>query len=270
MRTATSLLPLLLLLSMGCYNSVNLSDAGLTDLVDAEGADSAPAAVTSDATPIDAAPPDATPIDAPPVVPTIGCVATEQSGPFTSNYDAGQPATLEVFVTDPGVAVFQDGVLKLIPSPGPAGQYASAHTIAPDNFSRRRVSSEVPRMVNTGRSIDAYMSIYSAIEGGTFLEISQFKNGIRANSWVNQVKTELVNIPFNPVAHRWWQLRENAGTVSFETSANGIDWVALTTTPTPAWYNNAHLAFELYMDRSTMSTDLGQVHFDNTYDCKQP
>jgi hypothetical protein len=256
--------------SCGCYNSVGLSDAGLTDLVDADLADGANAAVTLDATLVDAAQPDATPIDAAPVIPTIGCVATEQSGPFTSNYDAGQPATLQVFVTDPGVAVFQDGVLKLIPSPGPAGQYASAHTIAPDNFSRRRVSSEVPSMVNTGRSIDAYMSIYSATEGGTFLEISQFRNGIRANSWVNQEKTELVNTLFNPVAHRWWQLRENAGTVAFETSANGIDWVPLTTTPTPAWYTNAHLAFELYMDRSTMSTDLGQVHFDNTYDCKQP
>jgi hypothetical protein len=269
MRTATSLLPLLLLLSMGCYNSVNLSDAGLSDLVDAEGADSSPVALTADATPIDAAPPDATPIDAAPVVPTIGCVATEQSGPFTSNYDAGQPATLDVFVTDPGVAVFQDGVLKLIPAPGPPGQYASAHTKVADNFSRRRIATEVPTMVNTGRSIDVYMSIYSATDGGTFLEISQFKNSIRANSWVGLVKTELFSMPFDPVAHRWWQLRETAGTVAFETSANGINWTPLTTTPTPAWYTDAYLAFELFIARSTMSTDLGQAHFDNAYDCKQ-
>jgi hypothetical protein len=265
MRITTSLVHLTLLLSIGCYNTVSLSDAGLTgDGV----ADGAPGLVIPDA-PINAAPPDASPPDAGPVIPAIGCLASELSGPFTSNYDAGQPANLQVYVTAPGVGVFEDGVLKLIPSPAPAKQYASAHTTTPDNFSRRRISSEVPAMVSTGRPIDAYVSIYSADDGGTFLEISQFRNALRANSWVSGTKTELVSIPYSPVTHRWWQLRENAGTVTFETSANGIDWAPLTTTPTPAWYPNAHFAFELYMDRPTMSTDLGQVHFDNTYDCKQ-
>ena len=31
-------------------------------------------------------------------------------------------------------------------------------------------------------------------------------------------------LPYDPVAHRWWQIRDEASTLYLETSPDGVDW----------------------------------------------
>jgi hypothetical protein len=44
--------------------------------------------------------------------------------------------------------------------------------------------------------------------------------------------TILKTIPYDPVAHAWWQLRESNGTIYAETSPDSITWNVVVTTPT--------------------------------------
>jgi hypothetical protein len=41
-------------------------------------------------------------------------------------------------------------------------------------------------------------------------------------------------VVFDAARHRWWRIRESAGTLSLEASPDGVDWIALSGGPSPA------------------------------------
>lgn len=51
-------------------------------------------------------------------------------------------------------------------------------------------------------------------------------------------------IPYDPVAHRWWQIREAAGQLYWETSPDAITWTTHSTRPTPAFARWAKISLE--------------------------
>jgi len=50
---------------------------------------------------------------------------------------------------------------------------------------------------------------------------------IRAGYWLTGAFTTLTTCPYEPVAHRWWRLRESRGTTWWEVSADGERWTVL-------------------------------------------
>jgi len=50
-------------------------------------------------------------------------------------------------------------------------------------------------------------------------------------------------ITYNPGPHRWWRIRESAGTLSWETSPNGSSWTAHATRPTDFDCGTAYVIF---------------------------
>lgn len=40
-------------------------------------------------------------------------------------------------------------------------------------------------------------------------------------------------IPYDPVAHRWWRIRERDGTTYWEVSSEGFSWTVLASAPNP-------------------------------------
>jgi hypothetical protein len=49
--------------------------------------------------------------------------------------------------------------------------------------------------------------------------------------------SDSVWVPYDPVAHRWWRIREAAGTTLFEFSPDGLDWTEVRSIATPSWAN---------------------------------
>jgi hypothetical protein len=207
--------------------------------------------------------------DAAPNINAPGCKVGEEDGPLINQYDAGQPAYLITANRAPAVVRFETGVLKLIPSPSGRSQGAQSYTQDPSTFLKRRIFTEVPTMSVVTKEIDIFFYIFSDASRDSLFEISQFNGTLSASSWANRVETNFSRVPYDPIAHRWWQIREAAELVAFETSQNGVDWTMMGTTNTPSWYSSAHLAFDLYSPRA-VSGVFGEAHFDNTFDCQTP
>jgi hypothetical protein len=220
-----------------------------------------------DASQFDASIGDASTSDAA-VAAVAGCVASEQVGVFTNNYNAGKPAGFFITNQAPAVASFTNGVIQIIPAKTALPAFSEVYTTA-DSFLRRRIFTEVPKMVNTATDTEVTFNLRSINESGTFVEITQSLARLSVRSWILDVETDLASRPFNPVSDRWWQIREMSGTLHFETSSDGIAWAEVVTFPTPTWFNNAEVVFAAGTS-IMISGDLGTANFDNTFDCKTP
>ena len=81
---------------------------------------------------------------------------------------------------------------------------------------------------------------------------------------VAQIPTEYP-IPYDPVQHRWLRLREDAGTIYFGTSPDGVDgsWTEQHQEPNPfVFINRAVVSLGAGSSDGT-STNPGEAHFDN-------
>ena len=58
---------------------------------------------------------------------------------------------------------------------------------------------------------------------------------------------------YDPVVHAWLRLREDAGSLYWETSPDGQSWTVRRTAATPAWagQSNLSLLFEAHRDAGT-------------------
>ncbi len=68
-------------------------------------------------------------------------------------------------------------------------------------------------------------------------------------------------VPYEPVAHRWWRIRESGGTVYFEASANGSQWQRITSGPAPFALTHVQVRFMVGSDDPTTTTS--SADFDN-------
>jgi hypothetical protein len=53
------------------------------------------------------------------------------------------------------------------------------------------------------------------------------------------------DVPYDPVAHQWWRIREAGTTVYFETSPDGSNWTVQHSVPTPAGISTMKLGLGL-------------------------
>jgi hypothetical protein len=72
------------------------------------------------------------------------------------------------------------------------------------------------------------------VDSNNRLLFSQAEGTILAQVNTGGVANNTYNT-YDPVAHRWWRIREVSGTVSFEVSPDGRTWTTYKTATTPAW-----------------------------------
>lgn len=60
------------------------------------------------------------------------------------------------------------------------------------------------------------------------------RNGMLITTFVD-VTLMTSAIPYDPIAHRVWRIRENGGMLNFEASSDRSNWVQLRAVPTPEW-----------------------------------
>ena len=56
------------------------------------------------------------------------------------------------------------------------------------------------------------------------------RNG-KLETWFGNAQA---SVPYDPVAHEWWRIREAGSKVYFETSPDGLAWKEVQNVPTPA------------------------------------
>ncbi|GAA2929827.1 hypothetical protein [Streptomyces enissocaesilis] len=64
---------------------------------------------------------------------------------------------------------------------------------------------------------------------------------------------------YDPVAHAWLRLREDAGTLYWETSPDGMAWTVRRTAATPAWAAQPDLALVIEAHRDAGPDDFAEV-----------
>jgi hypothetical protein len=122
-----------------------------------------------------------------------------------------------------------------------------------------RVFVEVVQTTST--ATHAQTNLQVAGSSGDYLELAEEHGTLRAYSTVNSVQSTIGSIAYDPVMHRWWQMREAQGTVYFETSADGATFVAFASLPTPAYASLVEVAIEAGTYQA--ETAPGAARFDN-------
>ena len=95
-----------------------------------------------------------------------------------------------------------------------------------------RVFVEVP-VVNAQRG-NAILLLWTSLQKSDGPSIEFERGRLIMRRRINDVINDRVNIPYDAVNHRWWQLREKAGTLYWETSPNGVTWTIRHQEATPS------------------------------------
>jgi len=123
-----------------------------------------------------------------------------------------------------GATVSETGgeLVMALPMNAANGSGAYMHSEYYYDFRDDFVSVEVTKATNTSASAWAYYEV--GPDDNNYVEIYQQGTSIIFGWEIAGSFIEHKKIPYDAVAHRFWQLRETAGTVYFETSADGQKW----------------------------------------------
>ena len=213
-----------------------------------------------DATAPDGPAPDAPAVDAPaaldgPPADTFSC-----TGPLSTDFTSGLPSWATPYSYGVASVATGGGEMVVDVSNGSVDSYAGiiSPTLA---FIARAAAVEVTQMVNTAGPARAYLCINTCMSciGDCIIQESGTLNLYRAG-----IYTPAKTVPYDPVAHRWWRLREQAGVTYAETSADGSSYAALASFATPA----ASAATELWVGAwNAKNNKGGEVHYSTLSDC---
>jgi len=117
---------------------------------------------------------------------------------------------------------------------------------------------EIKQTPDTAKDTATYLTLET--EQG-ILEIGQEGTDIAMRYEKPGMTADLAVIPYDPVAHRWWRIREQNGTTYWETSANGMTWTIRAQAPNPVSITTV----DVYLIAGTGSAVMtpGEAHFDN-------
>lgn len=100
----------------------------------------------------------------------------------------------------------------------------------------------------------------NAVTSGTrigFL-ISSVSSNLSCRSDVAFADGSAVTIPYDATAHAWLRVREAAGTVYWETSADGMTWTVRRSAATPAWVGTDQVLLQMSATRNGGAADFAE------------
>lgn len=138
----------------------------------------------------------------------------------TDDFADGAISAVWQTFADPGTSVVElGGVLELHPATNQNERWAGYESTVRHDLRDDRIFVEVVQVPGVGAQIllaardrdDRYVSIE--------YDRSDVVAALSEGSW-----SELARVGFDPVAHRFWQLRVRDGRMAWETSPDGITW----------------------------------------------
>jgi len=122
-----------------------------------------------------------------------------------------------------------------------------------------------PPVDDTAGEIYGRVHVANAADGSMILgtQVSSGNNYIRFLSWGTSgaySDPAPVDITYDPVEHAWVRIREDSGTVSWDTSPDGATWTNRRTLATPDWVgaNQCRVVFDTARDSGS-----GYAEYDN-------
>jgi hypothetical protein len=156
-------------------------------------------------------------------------------------------------------AVVGGGVLTMTPrSDSVPVRYARIRSM-PADMDGKRVFVEIPQMVDTNTAALGHLHLGADINNYYFLRQSQ---GILNFGTVTAGAEVIVGATaYDPVAHRWWQMRLTGGRMHADLSSDGSNWMALDSVA--ADVIGANLYVELGAGTETSVANPGAMEVDN-------
>jgi len=129
-------------------------------------------------------------------------------------------------VYGPAGWVAQDGRLTITPAPGASG-FAGVRSVLPHTVTGSSVYTEISQVAGGSAAVETYLRVTSEA-GDDYVQIGVSDGQLIARYRWNggTVSTAGSPVPYSPAEHRFLRLREDGGTIYFETSATGAAWSA--------------------------------------------
>jgi hypothetical protein len=242
-------------LGAGCrYGYDPLAESGDADAAGAAdgGPDGTPApdaADSPDAAVADAAPPDAA------CNPTA-LLADDFAGP------APDPRWVAFGQASGATPALVNGRLRVtLPSSGVSMAYAGFVTAGHYDLTGKRLSVEVPTMVSTSTHAQAILQLDVTVGSSSYAAGFEQQNGV-LHVYIHGAGPPVDGtLAYNAVTQRFWQLRESAGTLVFEVSADGTSFNPVLSSAAP--FDVSHARIELSAGIFQIEFFPGMAEFDN-------
>jgi hypothetical protein len=129
------------------------------------------------------------------------------------------------------------------------------------DFRQDAVSVEVTSATNTASSAWAFLVVGPSDADN--VEIFQENGTLHFEKEVGELDTSLKTMPYDPVAHRHWRIREDGFAVNFETSPDGVAWVVQTQAPVADLFPMDYVRVVLGGGASAGQGSPGEARFDH-------
>jgi hypothetical protein len=186
------------------------------------------------------------------------------SDPLSTDFSAF-PAWATRYENGGATALVTMGTLEVQLDPTGPDSYAGIIS-APVAFTSRRLSVEVRAVVNPRMAARTYF-ILCPFDAVTCERTNDFFGLYQQSGSLVAVAPELpplATVPYDPMAHRFWQLRAERGALYYEASPDGSTWQRVASLPAPASLAAVQILVGAW-DRN--AANAGEAQFDNLVGC---
>jgi hypothetical protein len=190
--------------------------------------------------------------------------STPCSGPttLTDNFDDGVAGPDWNPFTFPGMTAAESGgeLVLTLPAVTTSSNYGGYDSKRYFDLRDSRMFVEVTQTTSPAGHAQTYFGCYD-FNNANSAEIV-FENGelVATLNLAGNFMT-IGNVAYDPVAHRWWQIRESQGTLYFEASSDGITYTAIAAVPTPSFVSAVGISLTVGTYQNETAT--GTARFDN-------
>lgn len=131
--------------------------------------------------------------------------------------------------------------LEIRARPGFTGTWLqSLNSTARFDLTASEVRVEVEQVLNPELNTTTFLTAFNTATNEVYIAVES--GLLRAVKEVAGVTTIVEETWYDPAVHRWLRMRERAGTLYYEYSTGGADFVVFATTPSPAFLNDVTLS----------------------------
>lgn len=117
------------------------------------------------------------------------------------------------------------GQLILTPPTSTAGTHnAGYQSSAAYDLTGDQLSMNVGTMVSTSAGVTASLYLFYQADPTQWIRIAQLSGTLYFQKNIAGVTTSLATVTWNASTHKYWRMRESAGTIYFDTSSNSTSW----------------------------------------------
>ena len=149
---------------------------------------------------------------------------TTPSGPVTLFTDTFTAPLANQWTVSPNGVSISGGQLLISTAGVTGGQYPAVETKAKYKLTGGAFVAKVAQILpRTGGNYETFIETGPNYNNNAGIMVDQWN--FRGYITTGGTRTDYdFTVAYNTTTHAWWRIRENAGTIYFETSPNGTDW----------------------------------------------